>query len=58
MSKYKMLCPECKDLQAVIWCNDKQEAGLACGHRRTTLLLPRQPTPITIGTTTEENNDL
>jgi hypothetical protein len=37
----KMLCPECKELKRIAeYTNERRTAILACGHQRTTALLP------------------
>jgi hypothetical protein len=41
-TRYKLLCPICQTVRAVRWCNELETAFLACGHSRSTMLLPGQ----------------
>jgi hypothetical protein len=41
MSRYAILCPICQKVSNVKWVNDLEIAFLACGHSRTTSLLPK-----------------
>jgi hypothetical protein len=41
MSRYAILCPICQKVSTVKWVNELEIAFLACGHSRTTSLLPK-----------------